>query len=252
MYIFASLARHAKYAGLTRILCIFLAVQSLIAAPIGVMLLRDPPAVFYPRIHGGPLFESFDRTWAGYIEVGQNELGFVSGIIVTPGEFVHGSYGVLLIDEDIDWIDCIHDFMFVITPNYVFYVDGNSFLGLPARLLPAWVLTDMAIEELFNHLALYNAYFVGIVAPVFLLIFIVILITQSLMMLASVWLFGHWVKLSGNMDRQELFSVCTFSSIPAGLAGFAVGIVLPVIHIFIAQLIMIYVSYRAIKEYVNI
>ena len=245
MFIWASLARHAKHTSLARVLFIFIIIQCTISIPIGIMILRDPPHIFYPRIHQGPLFENFDRSFNKNIQIYENENGFISNLTIIPSEFEIDNYIIKLSSE---YIETVHDYIIIITPQYIYYKDAHSFLGIPVNLLPAWVIKESDIKELFNHLALYNSYFIGIVSPVFLLIFIIIFITQSLIMLAAVWLFGHWIKLSGNMSVFERFSVCTFASIPAGIIGFATGIILPIMHIFIAQLVMIYVSYKCIKE----
>ena len=251
MFAFAGIARHAKYAKLSRILCIYFTITCLVSVPIGLMLIRDPPAVFYPRIHGGPDFNNFSRDWADNLTIISDENGFISDLEIIPSVFYSYDTKVLIL-YDYNYIPETEHYMFVITPEFLFYIDNNSFLGLPIYLLPAWVLEDMFIEEIFNHLALYNAYFTSIVAPVFLLVFIIFFVSQSLIMFAAVWLFGHWVKLSGNMSTLERFSVCTFSYVPAGLIGFVTGIFLPVLHIFIAQLVMIYISYKSIKEFWNI
>ena len=143
------------------------------------------------------------------------------------------------------------DFMFAITPEFIFYRDIYTQLVIPATLISAWALEDSDFREIFNHLAIYSNYYTSIVAPVFLLVFFVMLVTQTIIMLAAVWLFGQWVKLSGTMTVRERFFVCTFASVPASLISFAIGLFVPVIHAFIAQLLMIFFSYKAIKEYFN-
>jgi len=264
MFLWASLARYAKHAKLIRVLCVFFAVQGLLTIPVGISMLRDPPDVFYPRIHGGPVFEHFDSLWTDYIRVTEDERGFVSAVTVllAPGTpFVFDStdengnvYRVITAgDYDVpdheEQRDC--DFLFSITPQYVFFRDSYSNLVIPTDMISAWTLEEGDLRELFNHLALYNSYFSSIVAPVFLLVFVVMLAAQAVILLAAVWFFGQWVKLSGTMTFRERFYVCTFASVPAGLIGFAVGLLVPVIHVFIAQLLMIYFSYKAMKEYLG-
>jgi len=151
--------------------------------------------------------------------------------------------------EDENLSNC--NFLFAITPRYVFFRDSYSNLVTSTDMISAWALEEGDLREIFNHLALYNNYFTSVVAPVFLLVFAVMLSTQTVIMFAAVWLFGHWVKLSGTMSIKERFFVCTFASVPAGIISFAVGLFMPVIHVFVAQLLMIYFSYRAMKEYFN-
>jgi len=265
MFIWAALARHAKYARLSRVFCVFFIVQSLLALPVGISMLREEPAVLFPRIHDGPFFEIFDRSWADGVIVEADENGFTA--LVSPPLGVtwpmvfdtfdyerSQTYRVLLAPAFDTWEDeglSVHHYLIVITPEYIFFRDSNASLAVATGRVSAWAIEDMAIEELFNHLALFNRYISGIVAPVFLLIFIVFFIVQTLIYIACVWLFGNWQKLSGNMTVRERFATCTFASVPAGLLAFAIGILLPVVHIFIFQLTMIYFSYKAIKEFLN-
>jgi len=285
MFLWASLARYAKHAKLIRVLFIFFAVQSLLTIPVGISMVRDSPDIFYPRIHGGPVFENFDSTWVDYINVIEDEQGFVSTLsILSEDENTQSNnhreeqtiqpvtvstttgrvdetnehdtvYRVTLAADytlinDDRFAGC--DFMFAITPQFIFYRDINSQLIIPTTLVSAWALEEGDLREIFNHLALYNSYFSSIVAPVFLLVFVIMLAAQAVMLLAAVWLFGQWVKLSGTMTVRERFSVCTFASVPAGLISFAAGLFVPVIHVFIAQLLMIYFSYKAMKEYLSV
>ena len=267
MFIWATLAKHAKYARLSRILCVFFIVQSLVAMPVGISMLREEPAVFYPRMHGGPFFEFFDRTWNRWMVVEADENGFADNIIAAPGaewpmtfdSFDYDreqGYRVVLAPAFDTWeamqIDGGgHHFLIAITPEYIFFRDANAHLAVPTQIVSAWAIQDMAVDELFNHLALYNRYISSIVAPVFLWVFVVFLIIQALIFVASVWLFGHWQKLSGNMTRRERFAICAFASIPAGLLAFAVGIFIPALHVLIFQLLMLYFTYKAMKEYWN-
>jgi len=260
MFIWATIAKHAKYARLSRILCVFLIVQCVLSIPVAVVLLRDPPAVMYPRLHGGPMFEYFDRNWNDYIEVVPDEIGFVEEILfVGSGPILlRADYGFshhVLLAPSYEYVANITDvdahFLLAITPQYIFYRDETSMLMIPTEALPAWVIEDAYIEEIFNHLALGNRYFSGIIAPVFVMIFVVFLVMQVFIYGASVWLFGSWQKLSGNMTIKERFAVCTFASVPAVIVGLAFGLFLPIVHLFIFQLAMIYVTYKAMKEYFN-
>ena len=266
MFLWATLARYARHAKLIRVLCIFIAMQSLITIPVGISMLRDPPDIFYPRIHGGPFFEYFDTTVVDFLEVTEDDRGFVSSLRILTDSYPNdlfvfdttdengNVYWVVIADEygvmpDEKLSGC--DFFFAITPDYIFYRDSNSQLVIETTTVSAWALEEPDFREIFNHLALGNRYISSIVAPVFLLIFIVMLAAQTVIMLAAVWFFGQWVKLSGTMTVKERFSICALATVPAGLISFAVGLFVPIIHVFIAQLLMIYFSYKAMKEYLG-
>ena len=267
MFIWAPLARHAKYARLSRVILVFLAMQSLLALPVLFTFLRTPPNVFYPRIHGGPDFELFDQSWAPWIDIVEDEIGFIQEINLLPemrlpmvfardradspylAEALPHQVVITSSYVGIPELGSYPLFMFVITPEYFFYHDSNALLAVPVERVPGWVLRDMNLPELFNHLALYNRYFSSIVMPVYLLIFLVFLLSQFVICVAAIWLFGQWRKLSGTMTVRERFSVLSFASVPAGLAGMLIGFVVPIAHVFIFQLLMIYIAYKAMKEF---
>jgi len=257
VFIWAPLARQAKFAKLSRVILVFVAMQSLLSLPVLFEFFRTPPSDFYPRIHGGPVFELFDSSWASWIDLSEDEIGFAEEIrepegaewpVVLIGDshyhrvvITHGDDGLAFEESGL--------FVFVVTPEYLFYLDGSTVLSVPVARIPAWAIEEMNHRELFNHLALANRYFSRMVMPVYLLIFAVFFISQLLICAAAVWLFGQWRKLYGKMTVRERFSVISFASVPAGLVGMFVGFAFPIIHIFIFQLLMIYISYKAMKEF---
>jgi len=247
---------------------VFLAIQSLLSVPVLFEFLRTPPDVFYPRIHGGPVFELFDSYWAPWIDVVEDEIGFTREIgapagvewpVILPGEALAAgdalesgdvTHWIVVSTFDAEFeVSDTPGFLFMITPEYVYYLDRNAMMAVPVNRIPAWVFNEMNLREMFNHLALYNRYFSVVVMPVFLLVFVVFFVSQLLICIAAIWLFGQWRKLSGKMTVRERFSVISFASVPAGIIGMFVGFAFPVIHILIFQLIMIYVSYKAMKEF---
>jgi len=258
VFIWAPLARQAKYAKLSRVILVFIAMQSLLALPVLFDFVRTPPDVFYPRIHGGPDFELFDSSWASRIYVVEDEIGFIDHIDAPlPGDqwpmiYMDTSpyHRVVLTtaDESLTFEEP-GLFVFVVTRDYFFYLDSRTMLSIPVARIPAWVIQEMNHRELFNHLTLANRYFTSTVMPIFLLIFIVFFLSQVLMTVAAVWLFGQWRKLMGKMTVKERFSVISFASVPAGLVGMLVGFVFPIVHILAFQLLMIYISYKAMKEF---
>ena len=259
MFIWASMARQAKYATLPRVILIFFAMQILLTIPIGVALLRTEPVILYQRIHGSLNIAHFDKSWANWISVSADENGFVCQVNflnegARPAAFdaIHYEkhYRILLAQSFNAQESSYIDYTIAITPDYVFYRDSGALLAVPLNLIPAWVMKEANHGELFNHLALYNGYFTEIVIPVFLLISIVVLITQVLIFITAIWMFGHWRKLTDFMTIRERFAVCAFASVPANTAAVLIGFIAPVMHIFISQLIMIYISYKAMKEFV--
>ena len=263
MNIWAIVAKKAKAAKFSRVILVFIAAQSLLTLPIGIWLIRDEPGVFYARIHNGPEFELFDSAWTEIINIDGDHNGFISHINIQQGvslpvvydyfsEDDEKRYGVIIgAPNEYEWDGWTpnYSYLFIITSEYIYYYDNNSALTVNSQFVPVWVLEDADYLELFNHLALYNRYFTSIFAPVFAIIFSIVFISQLLMYGVMVWLFGYAQKLSGNMTVSDRFKTCAFASVPAGLIGFFTGIFLPVAHIFIAQLVMIYITYKAIKEY---
>gem|GEM_PF-1484952 len=259
---------------MTRVLCVFLGVVSLLTVPVGVAVMRDPPHVFYARIHDGPHWEDFDRSFAEAIHVTEDERGFIDGIYfemplreLGAANFIGASsarqpelqpsltsyvsfaprYNLPVLPED----HGVVDFHFIISPEYIFFRDGNSSLAIPTRYVSAWALREGNLEEIFDHLALHNRYFSGIVAPIFILLFAIFLFSQVVILLAAVWMFGWWQKTSGFLSWRERLAVCVFACVPAALLAFVLGLFFPVVHVFLFQFGMIYFAYKTLKEYFN-
>jgi len=265
MFIWASIAKHAKRAGLTRVLCVFLGLVSLLTIPVGIAIISDPPHIFYPRIHGGPDWDVFDRSWVDRIHVTEDERGFLDEIYWVPYEPTRSYIPLRDLDDALVFTRYVsfmprHDFpvemegtvyQFIFTPEYIFFRDAHASLVIPINMVSAWALREGNLEEIFDHLALYNRYFSGIVAPTFIFLFATFLFSNAVMLAAAVWLFGWWQKTAGFLHWRERLAVCVFASIPAALLAFVLGLFLPVVHIFLFQFGMIYFAYKTLKEYFN-
>jgi len=277
MFIWASIAKHAKRASLTRVLCVFFGLVSLLTVPVGISILGDPPHVFYPRMHGGPDWDTFDRSWVDDIYVVEDERGFIEGVYwVTFDEYelqilpmmihlseVRRPLSVLSYEQAyLGHVSFIphYDFPtsvtnaayhFIFSPEYIFFRDATSSLVIPTHMVSAWALREVNLEEIFDHLALYNRYFSSIVAPMFIFLFATFLFSNAAIMLAAVWLFGWWQKTAGFLNWRERLAVCVFASIPAALIAFAIGLFFPIVHAFLFQFIMLYFAYKTLKEYFN-
>jgi len=262
LYIWASLARHARTARFSRVLCVFFMVQFLLTVPVAVAVFREPPSVMYPRMHGGPDWALFSREWADVIQVTADERGFAQGLYtpaaghenwhIDTGSAAQGNLTRIVFAPRYDaWADTSANYLFVFTPEYIFYRDARTALALPLHMVSAWAVQAGDLEEIFNHLALHNRYFSGVVAPMLAMVFIVFMFSQGVIYLAAVWLFGHWQKFSGYMTARERFSVCVFAAVPAGLISMAIGIFVPMLYAFLFPFIMLLFAYKALKEYWN-
>lgn len=249
MFIWASLARHAKFTRLSRVVILFFALQCLLAIPIGIVFIRTPPSELYPRLHGGPDFDILEMIFEPSLIINADENGFISYLTIpnlleiTAPDRLHRFIAAP------NGFEYESGFLLAVTPYYIYYIDANAYLAVPVNLVPAWVLEQPDFRELFNHLALYNRYFSAIVAPVFLLVYVVVCVSNIIIFAAAVFLFGQWRKLTATLNAKEGFAVCTFAAVPAALAAFAFGLILPVAHIVVFQLLMIYFAYKALKEF---
>jgi len=227
-------------------------------------------------MHGGPDWEDFQRGFTSDIYVTEDERGFIDGIYFltypnevmrTPLHEIQNAYDYFdferfLWDRGIEAVSFVprYDYIgwlgsvtyhFIISPEYIFYRDRNSLLAIPTNHVSAWALREGNLEEIFDHLALANRYFSGIIAPIFILLFVVFLFSQVALIVAAVWLFGWWQKTSGFLNWRARLAVCVFASVPAALISFALGLFFPLIHVFLFQFGMIYFAYKTLKEYFN-
>jgi len=136
---------------------------------------------------------------------------------------------------------------FEIVDDYVVYRHGDTVLAAPFEYFPQSDFDRGDYNEIFDRLALLNNYYRDMLLPVMLLISIMLammLVTTS-GMLAGVMGLGR--KLDHALSfgtRLRVFAVCAWlPAIPSMLVGF----IIPIFHVFIYQLVLIYLAWRVQK-----
>jgi hypothetical protein len=137
-----------------------------------------------------------------------------------------------------------------ITGEYVSYTDAYSSVAMPAGIIPAEV-TDSPpdYKEIYNYLALYNGYFIKVLLPVTLVAGAVLFLSQAMLYFCACWLYGLTRKMTTYMTMAERFTVCVYASLPALFPGVVLGFFVPVFHLFIFELIMLFTAYKVLEVY---
>jgi ABC-type multidrug transport system permease subunit len=136
---------------------------------------------------------------------------------------------------------------FDIIDDYVVYRHGDTVLAAPARYFPQSDFDRGDYYEIFDRLALLNNYYRDMLMPVMLLMSFMLsmmLITIS-GMLAGVMGLGRKMEHALPFGKRlRVFAVCSWlPAIPALLVGF----IIPIFHVFIYQLVLIYLAWKVQK-----
>jgi hypothetical protein len=193
----APLARHAKRAGISGVLFMFIAIQTALLVPIGYTLFKTEPWDMYARLYGETDFEV--------------SMVFTEGTLSFNGEHLQ--------------------------------------MAMPLDIVPDWVIQERDMKEMFNYLFLYNRYFTDLLLPVMLFIAAGFFITQILFYVCVSWMFGQTRLMTTYMTMKERLVICVYASLIAMFPGMLVGFIMPVLHILIFEVIVIYVAYKVSQEY---
>jgi len=136
---------------------------------------------------------------------------------------------------------------FDIVDGYVVYSHGDTVLVAPAEYFPQSDFDRGDYNEIFDRLALLNNYYTDMLMPIMLLMslmFTLMLITIS-GMLAGVMGLGRKMEHALPFGKRlRVFAVCSWlPAIPALLVGF----IIPIFHVFIYQLALIYLAWKVQK-----
>ena len=136
---------------------------------------------------------------------------------------------------------------FEIVENYVVYRHGDTVLAAPAEYFPQSDFDRGDYNEIFDRLALLNNYYLDMLLPIMLLMSLMI----TMMLISISGMLAGVMGLGRKMDhalpfgkRLRVFAVCSWlPAIPALLVGF----IIPIFHVFIYQLVLIYLAWRVQK-----
>ncbi len=136
-----------------------------------------------------------------------------------------------------------------ITGDYVSYTDAHSGMAMPSGIIPEDVTGGRDYKEIYNCLALYKGYYARVLLPICMAAGAVLFVSQLMLYVCACWLYGLTRKMTTYMTMPQRFAVCVYASLPAVLPGVVIGFFMPVFHLFIFQLVMLFTAYKVLEVY---
>jgi hypothetical protein len=270
VFLWAVLARYAKKARAYFVWLYFISAQLLLFLPTALAQARTEPHAMYSRMHGGPSMEVFTQMQPlQELSVGETADGYIYSITIEETQILTFQEVIPSPEDTEDALPVVRDYavkvslwqeglltepatanyVFGVTPEYVYYRDANATLAIPSTQIPAWVLNRWDFGELFNYLSLYNQYYTSFLVPTILSMLGLFMLGQGVFYWTVSWLFGQTRRMTTYMTLWERFTVCVYASIPALVPGFLFGIIMPVFNVIIFEVIVLYVAYKIMGEY---
>jgi len=136
---------------------------------------------------------------------------------------------------------------FDIVDGYVVYQHEDTVLAAPAEYFPQSDFDRGDYNEIFDRLALLNNYYIDMLLPIILLMSLMF----TLMLISISGMLAGVMGLGRKMDhalpfgkRLRVFAVCSW--LPA-IPAFLVGFIIPIFHVLIYQLALIYLAWKVQK-----
>ena len=136
---------------------------------------------------------------------------------------------------------------FEIVDDYVVYRHEDTVLAAPAEYFPQSDFDRDDYNEIFDRLALLNNYYTDMLLPIMLLMSLMF----TMMLLSISGMLAGVMGLGRKMDhalpfgkRLRVFAVCSW--LPA-IPAFLVGFIIPIFHVLIYQLALIYLAWKVQK-----
>jgi len=225
------LARQVRRARPAAVAGIAATVVALLSIPVLVSVVLLPPHQFYAQHYGVNLQELAELARGNIPPVIADGDGYALAFDIAEPRTIEGPDAAL-----------------VFTPEYVQYADAQTQLILPAADLPVWVVEEAAFEEMFDRLALYNGYYQRFLFPA--------LAMRLLIVLAMVLVYYIGIGYAMGITRLDIHRLpfktrlkCLIvSSYPPAMLCFPIGLLMPMMHLFLFQLLAMLLGYMVLKE----
>lgn len=138
--------------------------------------------------------------------------------------------------------------IFGITPEYTYFTGAGTNMLMPVELLPQWVIDNRNQYELFDYIAIYNGYFARFLFPAWLFCAMIVFVWNATILVAVSYLLSmgrimtHKLRFS---KRMKTMLIC--SPLPA-IVCFFIGLAVPIIHILLYQIAVLYFAYMVQKR----
>ena len=162
----------------------------------------------------------------------------ISILLQPPHQFYAQHYGV----------DVGEEAAFGFTAEYVSYGDEYTQLMMPLADLPAWALEERNFQEIFDNLALRNGYYGRFLLPALAMRLVIVPAILLVYYIGIGYVLGLTRLESHRLPfRRRVKCLIVTSYAPAALC-FPIGLLMPVMHLFLFQLFGMLLGYMVLKE----
>jgi len=252
------LAEQAENGKMSSIAGAFTLSLVLLILPIMILILRSPPHELFGRYYGVDfsIFEGFAPEEHD-IAIQSDDAGFITSVrvgpdadglvVVTPGG------GVLALFKNIEDMEGLPEEaggkpVFGISDEFFFFADKGTQLLTPVGSLPRTVLDEWNVRELFNYLALNNSWFSRFMFPAMLLVVAIAIFMVLGFYLIIAAIFGMTRIMSHKMPMGKRVRALMVCSYPSAILSCLVGFIMPVMHLFVFQLLLIFIAFGVSKR----
>ncbi len=239
----------------TLIMVISLALIMILPSIIGVIVAS--PAEMYGRYYNF-LFDEALVELNNYVDyedlkivIQENEEGYVENIEILE-ENKLGYEAIEIVVSDITEISeestevFVEKPTFFITKNNIGYSDQNRVMWLPKEYFFASTFYEMNFTEVFEKIFLYNGYFTTYLPMIIFLIIAILTVIIFFSYVSMGIAFNFYLK-KFKLSKKEVYKLLILASIVPAIISFFIGLLLPTIHIFLCQMMIVYNMHTTIK-----
>ncbi len=228
---------------------------TLLCVPVLFALAKLPPNELFARYYSLD-FEAFAEPGSRIaLPLAADGEGFALSLRITESAYEQSADGSCTVsakaepeDEGKEPVGTVERPTFGFTRHYLTYADAHTRLIMPVDSLPAWAIEERDFRELFDRLALYNGYFGRFLAPTVLLCMAIIGVMLLLFYFGIGYLMGLTrMRTHSVAYRLRVKSLLIGSAVPAALC-FPIGLIMPVMHIFLFQLLAVLLGYAVLRR----
>lgn len=246
--LFRAIAKQAESARGGKVASALILTFILLCAPIFITLARLNPHELYGRYYGID-FNVFTEIESGDlpVEVTADADGYVESLRIT-GEITRnaGDYS-FIVTNSIESVN-LEGAALGLSGEYFFYADATSRLLLPVTMLPSWVIEERDWLEAFNYLALHNSYYPAFLFPTFALCVGIMVVWLAIFYFGIGFVMSWGRLLTHKLPFAGRMKIMVFSSTAPAIICFVLGFLIPIFHVLVFQVAVIYLAYMSQKR----
>lgn len=133
--------------------------------------------------------------------------------------------------------------------DMVVFSDANMTMYAPAVFFNS-ESTQLGFGELFNMIAMYNMYIQHLLIPMILLSMVVVMVLTVFFYVVTAFFLGVFRMASSNkFTFTERLKISIMSSLPVAIVCAVAGVLIPIVHLILFQLVNILVLFAMSKRY---